>query len=209
MTAAALPHLVVLAAAGEKSKVPFYIVGGVLAAWAVTVSFLGLRRSDFPGTPGRARAVMATSVVLVLAAVSTAVATSSHPPKAGGATSGTAGRGPAPPTGAGSAPRPGRGGASTATSTVALAADPTGQLHFTTSSLRAKAGRVTVHFTNQSAVAHNVTIQTQSGQFVAGTATISGSSTSVTANLSPGTYTYYCSVDSHRQAGMQGTLVVG
>jgi uncharacterized cupredoxin-like copper-binding protein len=29
-----------------------------------------------------------------------------------------------------------------------------------------------------------------------------------TANLTPGTYTFYCDVPGHRQAGMQGTLTV-
>ena len=41
-----------------------------------------------------------------------------------------------------------------------------------------------------------------------GTETISGSTTSTTLNLKPGTYTFYCSVDGHRTAGMEGKLVV-
>src|SRR5947209_6200885 len=152
IAAAALPHLAVLAAGGtEKSKVPFYIVGSVFAAWAITLGVLGLRRHDFPGTPGRARAVMGVSIALMLAAVSTAVATSSHPGKSlaagGGKASGNAGQGPGTPNGAasgtGSVGSPGRAGAPT---TLSLAADPSGQLHFNTNSLKAKAGRVTIHF---------------------------------------------------------------
>ena len=37
--------------AAEKSKVPFYIAGGLLVAWALTVSLgIGMRRPDFPST---------------------------------------------------------------------------------------------------------------------------------------------------------------
>ena len=66
----------VLTAAGEPSKTPFYIAGGLLVAWAALVAFLGLSRPDFPGSAGRARGVMAISVILVLGATSMAVATS-------------------------------------------------------------------------------------------------------------------------------------
>jgi plastocyanin len=43
---------------------------------------------------------------------------------------------------------------------------------------------------------------------VASTKTLKGATTTGTANLSPGDYVYFCSVDAHRQAGMQGTLTV-
>ncbi len=60
----------------EKSRVPFYIAGGVLVAWALIVSVgLGLRRPDFPGTKAGERGVIAVTVVLVLAAASMAVVT--------------------------------------------------------------------------------------------------------------------------------------
>ena len=60
--------------AAEKSKVAFYIAGGVLVAWALIVSLaLGLRRPEFPGNQAGERTVIAISVVLVLAAITTAV----------------------------------------------------------------------------------------------------------------------------------------
>ena len=52
MHLAALQLAPILAA--EKSKVPFYIAGGVLVVWALIVSLgLGLRRPDFPGSSER------------------------------------------------------------------------------------------------------------------------------------------------------------
>jgi plastocyanin len=98
--------------------------------------------------------------------------------------------------------------AQTAPGTLKIAADPSGALKFDVSSLTAKAGKVTIDFTNQAPVPHNFQIEGPGGKKVGGTSTITGSSTKATVTLKPGTYTFYCSVDAHRQAGMQGKLTV-
>ena len=51
----------------------FYVAGGILAGWAFLVSVLGVVREEFPATPGATRLVGAISVVLVVAAIGTAV----------------------------------------------------------------------------------------------------------------------------------------
>lgn len=89
-----------------------------------------------------------------------------------------------------------------------IAADPSGALKFDVSALTAKAGKVTIDFTNQAPLPHNVQIEGPGGKKLGGTSTISGSSTKASVNLKPGSYTFYCSVDAHRQAGMQGKLTV-
>jgi uncharacterized cupredoxin-like copper-binding protein len=43
---------------------------------------------------------------------------------------------------------------------------------------------------------------------VGATPTFQGGSKTLTVSLTPGTYKFYCSVPGHRQAGMEGTLVV-
>jgi plastocyanin len=97
--------------------------------------------------------------------------------------------------------------ASQAGSTVKLAADPSGQLKFDVSQLTAKAGKVTIDFTNDSQVGHNVQIEGPGDKDLGGTSTITGSSTTATVTIPAGTYTFYCSVPGHRQAGMQGKLI--
>lgn len=51
----------------------FYVIGGMLAVWAVLVSFLGITRSDFPASATAERAVALISAVLVVGAVSAAI----------------------------------------------------------------------------------------------------------------------------------------
>jgi plastocyanin len=91
--------------------------------------------------------------------------------------------------------------------TLQLAADPGGALKFDKTSLEASEGKVTIDFTNDSSLSHNVTIDGP-GVEDEGTDTIKGSTANITLDLKPGNYTFYCSVDGHRAAGMEGTLVV-
>ncbi len=62
-------------AAAEPSKVPFYIAGSLLAVWAVVLAGIGLTQPEFPGGDRGARGVMTISLVLILAAILTAVLT--------------------------------------------------------------------------------------------------------------------------------------
>jgi plastocyanin len=98
---------------------------------------------------------------------------------------------------------PGGGG-----STVELEADPGGALAYTTTEADAKTGKVTVEFKNPQGLAHDVAIENEAGETVGKTELIADSQTSTTVKLKPGTYNYYCTVPGHREAGMEGTLVV-
>jgi uncharacterized cupredoxin-like copper-binding protein len=91
--------------------------------------------------------------------------------------------------------------------TLQLAADPSGALKFDKKSLSAKAGVVTIDLTNDSPISHDVVIAKGSEQ-LATSEIISQSTATATAKLQPGNYVFYCSVDGHRDAGMQGTLTV-
>jgi plastocyanin len=214
--------------AAEKSKVPFYVAGGLLVAWALVVSLaLGLRRPDFPGSQAAERGVMAITAVLVLAAISTAVLTSGSSPTAKAASSplpvapnpsvpGASGPTSTPSstsqppastsTAPAAAPAPAAAKPGAATS-LKLAADPGGLLRFDSKLLSAKAGTVTIAFTNASPVEHNVTVG-QGSTVIAGTPTFTGGAKTLTLTLKSGTYTFYCTVPGHRQAGMEGTLKV-
>jgi plastocyanin len=212
----------------EKSKVPYYIAGGLLVAWALIVSLgLGLRRPEFPGNLAGQRTVMAITAVLVLATVSTAVITSGTPAKAGegsGAPTQSASTPAEPPAStpapAGSTatvppkattgtPAPSSSPSPSATvSSLKLAANPGGQLSYDTKQLSAKAGTVTITMTNMSPLEHNVTIAKGTTVLGATPTFAGGGSKSVTVKLKPGAYTFYCSVPGHRQAGMEGTLSV-
>jgi len=51
----------------------FYVVGGVLAVFAVLVSVLGFMKADFPGTGAASNAVMGIGAILSAAAMFAAV----------------------------------------------------------------------------------------------------------------------------------------
>jgi hypothetical protein len=73
----ALIALITAAESGaeESSKTAFYICGGLLAAWAVVLSLIGMSSETFPATVGAKRGVIAITSVFVVAAMATAVIT--------------------------------------------------------------------------------------------------------------------------------------
>jgi plastocyanin len=87
--------------------------------------------------------------------------------------------------------------------TYTLSADKS-RLKFNKSTIRARAGRVTLRMSNPSRLPHNVGIK---GRGTGKTVTRNGTST-YSATLKRGTYTFYCGVGQHEKAGMKGRLIV-
>jgi len=104
------------------------------------------------------------------------------------------------------------GGSNTAASaggaTLKIAADPGGALKFTKSKLTAKAGDVTVKFSNQAQIPHAVEIEGNGLEDTSTKVVTGADAPPLKVKLKPGTYTFYCPVDGHRAAGMEGKLVV-
>jgi plastocyanin len=83
---------------------------------------------------------------------------------------------------------------------------PGNELKFDKSTLTAKAGKVTITMTNNSSLSHDVAIK--GGVEAKGETVGQGGKSTVSADLKPGKYTFYCSVDGHESAGMTGELDV-
>jgi plastocyanin len=92
-------------------------------------------------------------------------------------------------------------------SNLTIAADSSGQLKFDKKSLSAKAGKVTITMDNPSPVPHAIAVEGNGLDKDGNTVQMGGKST-VTVTLKAGKYTFYCPVDGHKQAGMQGPLTV-
>ncbi len=92
--------------------------------------------------------------------------------------------------------------------TISLSADPSGAFAFEQTSLSAQAGNDTIDFDNPAPIGHDVCVEDSSGNEVGCSDVVTQDKTSLTVNLEPGSYTYYCSVDGHRAGGMEGTLTV-
>jgi uncharacterized cupredoxin-like copper-binding protein len=101
------------------------------------------------------------------------------------------------------APAGGGGG-----STVDISTPPGSDLAFAQKDASASAGSVTIDFDNQQSLQHDVKVEDSSGQELGGTDLVSSGTATATVDLQPGTYTFFCSVPGHREAGMEGTLTV-
>lgn len=197
----------------------FYVCGGVLAASAVIVSLFGLKLKHFPGKFLPAIILWFAVFVIGATAFATRYSGEEHEKKAAdyakyfeevekGETPGPSEEGAEGTESGGSegGATGGEKGGEGAGATIQVEASPTA-LAFNTTKLEAKAGKVTIDFKNPSAIPHDVVIE-QNGKELAAVEQITESEASTTANLKPGTYTFFCSLPGHRQAGMEGTLVV-
>jgi plastocyanin len=90
--------------------------------------------------------------------------------------------------------------------TLELAADPGGAFSFDKKTLEAPAGTITIHLTNDASIPHDIAVEGNGVDEASDTVT--SGETSLTVDLEPGTYTFYCSVPGHRAGGMEGTLTV-
>lgn len=90
---------------------------------------------------------------------------------------------------------------------ITVPADPDGALKFTKAKLEANSGKVTLEMPNPSKISHGIGVEGK-GVDVHGPVVETGKTSTATAELAPGTYEYYCTVKSHHDAGMEGTLVV-
>jgi mono/diheme cytochrome c family protein len=90
--------------------------------------------------------------------------------------------------------------------TLTIPADPTGALAFVTDKASAKPGTVKIVMPNKAPIQHNIAIMGP----VKGAGPIvgSGGTSTFTANLKPGSYTFLCQVPGHAAGGMKGTLTV-
>lgn len=100
------------------------------------------------------------------------------------------------------APAPGGAGG-----TLQLAADPTA-IAYDKTELSSAPGKVTIDFTNPAPVEHDVVVEDEGGKELAASEVVTEGESSASAELAAGTYTFFCSVPGHREAGMEGTLAV-
>ncbi len=84
---------------------------------------------------------------------------------------------------------------------------PGAAMKYSMTSLKAKAGVVTIVMKNVSILPHDVAIKGH-GVDAKGKVVPKGGTSTVTATLKRGKYEFYCSVPGHEAAGMKGTLTI-
>jgi plastocyanin len=201
----------------------FFIAGGVLVALALVVSIIGLRNPDFPSSRGAMVAGIGVVALVVVATATGAVLKARDEQKTRDAELAQETTTSAQQEGQGSAQaeQTGTEGPSGATQgeqqaaqqgasqTLKLTSPADGSLVFDPSKLDSKPGQVTLSYTDPSPVAHSIAIEDPNGQELdAGDIVQQGGTSTATADVKPGDYTYFCTVPGHREAGMEGTLTV-
>ena len=71
------------------------------------------------------------------------------------------------------------------------------------------AGKYTFQAANAGTVPHNLSITGGASLRVASPSVEGGTTGAITVDLTPGTYTFFCSIAKHRSRGMEATVTVG
>ena len=88
-----------------------------------------------------------------------------------------------------------------------LEIEATAQLAYVTDKAQAKAGDLTIKSPNPSGTPHNIALEGNGVEEI-GDVVQDGGVSEIQATVKPGEYTFYCSVEGHREGGMEGTLTV-
>ena len=178
----------------------FLIIGGALVLAALVISFVGARFDKFPASRGVLIGVGACFFALVIGTTAFAwlhaedeqqhregepVAQESSAKQEAGVPASAQG----------------------AVTELALTSPASGALQYSPTGLKAPAGVVEIVYDNPSMVPHNVALEFE-GKKIGESATVTEGEAKLKLKLNPGQYLFYCTIPGHRQAGMQGDLMV-
>ena len=88
-----------------------------------------------------------------------------------------------------------------------MPADPGGGLFYEFADATAPAGQLRIESVNEASTEHDIALE-GNGVDEKGEVVSNGGTSEIEVDLEPGEYTFYCSVEGHREAGMEGTLNV-
>jgi len=91
--------------------------------------------------------------------------------------------------------------------TLEIPAVPTGALAYEFGSATAPPGELTIESENDASIPHDISLE-GNGVDERGEVVQDGGVSSISVDLEPGEYAFYCSVEGHREGGMEGTLTV-
>lgn len=86
--------------------------------------------------------------------------------------------------------------------------DPDTEFAYNAKEATAKSGNVSFVIENPGPKPHTIAVEDKSGKVLGRTKTAIRGREFVIINMKPGTYTYFCAVPGHREAGMEGTVTV-
>ncbi len=88
-----------------------------------------------------------------------------------------------------------------------MPADPDGGLFFKFADATAPAGQLKLESVNDASIDHNIALE-GNGVNEEGPVVKDGATSEIDVDVEPGEYTFFCSVEGHREGGMEGTLTV-